>query len=64
MVIDSENYQLSISGAPGEIYHVEFSNDLAEWSGLAKVVIPENGSISIELGSSIDNRYFRAVYRE
>jgi hypothetical protein len=64
MVIDSENYQLSISGAPGEIYHVEFSSDLAEWSGLAKVVIPENGSINIELGSSIDNRYFRAVYRE
>jgi hypothetical protein len=64
MVIDSENYQLSISGAPGEIYHVEFSSDLVEWSGLAKVVIPENGSINIELGSSIDNRYFRAVYRE
>ncbi|MBD29096.1 MAG: hypothetical protein CMO38_07605 [Verrucomicrobiaceae bacterium] len=62
--IGSEKYQLSISGAPGEIYHVEFSSDLEEWMGLTKVIIPESGSTDIELGSSIDNRYFRAVYRE
>ncbi|MDP6893342.1 MAG: delta-60 repeat domain-containing protein, partial [Verrucomicrobiota bacterium] len=64
IVIDSATYQLSISGAPGEVYHVEFSSNLAEWLGLTKVVIPESGSTNIELGSSIDNRYFRAVYRE
>ena len=64
IVIDSEKYQLSISGAPGEVYYVEFSSNLAEWLGLTKIVIPESGSTNIELGSSIDNRYFRAVYRE
>ncbi|MEC7881752.1 MAG: delta-60 repeat domain-containing protein, partial [Verrucomicrobiota bacterium] len=64
MLDDAEKYELSISGAPGEIYHVEFSSNLMEWLGLTKVVIPESGSTKIELGSSVGNKYFRAVYRE
>jgi hypothetical protein len=64
IVIDSEKYELSISGASGEVYHVEFSSNLTEWLGLTKVVIPESGNTTIDLGSSINNRYFRAVYRE
>jgi hypothetical protein len=64
IVIDSEKYQLSISGTPGEAYHIEFSSDLSEWSVLTKIVVPDSGNTNIDLGSSIDNRYFRAVYRE
>ena len=64
IVIDSEKYQLSLSGTPGEAYHIEFSSDLSEWSGLTKIVVPDSGNTNIDLGSSIDNRYFRAVYRE
>ena len=64
IVTDSEKYQLSISGTPGEAYHIEFSSDLSEWSSLTKIVVPDSGNTNIDLGSSIDNRYFRAVYRE
>ena len=57
-------YQLTVSGAAGQTYYLEFSGNLIEWLGLSKVTIPEEGTVVIDLGPSAGNRYYRAVYRE
>ena len=57
-------YRLTVSGAAGQTYYLEFSGDLIEWLGLSRVTIPEEGTVVIDLGSAAGNRYYRAVYRE
>jgi len=64
IVTGEAGYSLSVSGAVGQTYTLEFSGNLNEWLGLSKVTIPEEGTVVIDLGPAAGNRYYRAVYQE
>jgi hypothetical protein len=64
IVTGEAGYSLSVSGAVGETYNLEFSGNLIEWLGLSRVTIPEDGTVVIDLGPAAGNRYYRAVYQE
>ncbi len=64
IVTSEAGYSLSVSGAAGETYTLEFSGNLNEWLGLTEVTIPEEGTVVIDLGPAAGNRYYRAVYQE
>ena len=64
IVTGEAGYSLSVSGAAGQTYTLEFSGNLNEWLGLTEVTIPEEGTVVIDLGPAAGNRYYRAVYQE
>ena len=64
IITGEAGYSLSFSGAAGQTYNLEFSDNLIEWLGLSRVTIPEEGTVVIDLGPAAGNRYFRAVYQE
>ena len=64
IVTGEAGYSLSVSGAAGQTYTLEFSGNLIEWLGLTEVTIPETGTVVIDLGPAAGNRYYRAVYQE
>ena len=64
IVTGEAGYSLSVSGAVGQTYNLEFSGNLIEWLGLSRVTIPEEGTVVIDLGPAAGNRYYRAVYQE
>ena len=64
IITGEAGYSLSVSGAVGQTYNLEFSGNLMEWLGLSSVTIPEDGSVVIDLGPVAGNRYYRAVYQE
>ena len=64
LIVNKGGFDLSIDGSAGEAYYLEYSKNLNDWSGMTKVVIPENGIAIIELGSPVDSRYFRVLYME
>ena len=64
IITGDAGYSLSVSGAVGQTYNLEFSGNLMEWLGLSSVTIPEDGSVVIDLGPPAGNRYYRAVYQE
>ena len=59
-----DGISLNLTGEVGEIYVLEISDDLIDWTKFSDVIVPEIGNQTIELGPSSSNRYFRAVYRE
>jgi hypothetical protein len=57
-------YQLTVDGAIDRRYYLEFSDNLIDWLGLTEVLIPDAGTVVIDLGQFTGSRYYRAVYRE
>ena len=62
-VMDSNLY-MKVAGKPGLTYHIEISENMESWSPFTEVSIPAEGAMTLELGQTGGNRYYRAVYRE
>ncbi len=55
---------MKVNGAPGMVYGVEISENLETWHSFTEVTLPEEGALTLELGQTEGDRYYRAVYRE
>jgi len=64
IVLGEAGYQLTVEGATDRRYHLEFSDNLIDWEGLTEVLIPDQGTVVIDLGQFTGSRYYRAVYNE
>ena len=62
-VVDGNLY-MKVSGKPGLVYNIEISENMDSWSPFTEVTIPAEGAMTLELGETGGNRYYRAVYRE
>ena len=62
-VVDGNLY-MKVSGKPGLVYHIEISENMDSWSPFTEVTIPAEGAMTLELGETGGNRYYRAVNRE
>ena len=58
------NLYMKVAGKPGLTYHIEISENMESWSPFTEVSIPAEGAMTLELGQTGGNRYYRAVYRE
>jgi hypothetical protein len=64
IVLGEAGYQLTVEGAIDRRYYLEFSDNLIDWQGLTEVLIPDEGTVVIDLGQFTGSRYYRAVYEE